>query len=200
MVKKFQFLAKKSRFRTFLQETFEVKILKRHTTLATNKILLEIGCGKGTGTRLIKKYFKPEKVYGVDVDAEVIEKAKKKTKSPNIIFSAGDAAKLPYKDKMFDAVFDFGVIYHITDWKQCLREIERVLKPEGQLIFEELSLDALNKSWAKTLRNFFDRPYKITYRRKEFLAFLEKEGWQVATKKILHPLMIEYFIVVAKRP
>jgi ubiquinone/menaquinone biosynthesis C-methylase UbiE len=200
MLKKIEFLAKKSHVRTFLQEVFEIRILKRHVTLAPNKTVLEIGCGKGTGTRLIKKYFHPDKTYGLDIDPKVIEAAKLKTKDKDIIFTVGDAAKLDFKDKMFDAVFDFGVIYHISNWKDSLREFKRVLKPGGLLILEELSIDTFEHSLGRLIRKFFDRPYKTMYRRDEFLEFLEKEGWRIATKKILHPLSLEYFIVIAKKP
>lgn len=198
MLRKFEILAKKSIVRTLLQEIFEVKILKRHVNLLKNETVLEIGCGKGTGTRLIKKYFHPGETYGLDIDPEEIEKAKKKTKDKDITFTVGDAAKLPYKDKMFDAIFDFGVLYHMDNWKTCLKEIKRVLKPDGQLILEELSVESFETS-GRVIKKFFDRPYKTMVKKGEFLAFLEKEGWSFVTKKIFHPLTLEYFIVIAKR-
>lgn len=200
MLSQFGILAKKSPIRTLLQEAFEVKILRKHINLPHNKTVLEIGCGKGTGTRLIKKYFHPEKTYGLDIDPEEIEKAKNKTKDKDIIFTVGDAAKLPFKDKTFDAIFDFGVIYHLDDWKASLKEMKRVLRPEGQLILEELSVESFEKSAGRFVRKFFDRPYKTMVKKGEILDFLEKEGWRMVTKKIFHPLMLEYFIVIAKKP
>jgi ubiquinone/menaquinone biosynthesis C-methylase UbiE len=39
---------------------------------------------------------------------------------------------------MFDAVFGFGVLHHVPDWKGGLAEIVRVLKKGGCYFFEEL--------------------------------------------------------------
>lgn len=200
MIKKFELLAKKSFVRTLLQEFVEVKVLRENVALKKNKIVLEIGCGTGVGTRLIKKYFYPAKTHGLDIDPAVIENAKKKTKDTDIVFEVGDAAKLPYKDKTYDAVFDFGVLYHIENWQACLKEIKRVLKPGGQLIIEELSLEALDHSLVKFLRKVFERPYKTMYKRDDFFAYMQEAGWHITTKKILHPLGLEYFIIIAAKP
>jgi len=55
-----------------------------------------------------------------------------------ILFSVGDCTRLPYRDGTMDAVFGFGVLHHIPDWRQALAEIARVLKPGGVYCFEEL--------------------------------------------------------------
>jgi ubiquinone/menaquinone biosynthesis C-methylase UbiE len=52
-----------------------------------------------------------------------------------------DASKLDFPDNHFDAVFDFGIIHHIPNWKDCIQELKRVLKPNGEVILEELSID-----------------------------------------------------------
>ena len=50
----------------------------------------------------------------------------------------GDAIRIPYKDGVMDAVFTFGVLHHVFDWRAALAEIARVLKKDGILFFEEL--------------------------------------------------------------
>jgi ubiquinone/menaquinone biosynthesis C-methylase UbiE len=50
----------------------------------------------------------------------------------------GDAALIPYKDNVMDAVFAFGVLHHVLDWRAALADIARVLKNNGLLFFEEL--------------------------------------------------------------
>jgi ubiquinone/menaquinone biosynthesis C-methylase UbiE len=49
-----------------------------------------------------------------------------------------DAQHLPYGDASFDAVFNFGIIHHLEDWEQGIREIARVLVKGGALYFEEI--------------------------------------------------------------
>jgi ubiquinone/menaquinone biosynthesis C-methylase UbiE len=49
-----------------------------------------------------------------------------------------DLAQLPYGDGVFDAVFGFGVLHHLPDWRQGLAELARVLKTGGSYYLEEL--------------------------------------------------------------
>jgi ubiquinone/menaquinone biosynthesis C-methylase UbiE len=49
----------------------------------------------------------------------------------------GDAERLPYRDGVLDAVFGFGVLHHLPDWREGVREIARVLKPGGIYFLEE---------------------------------------------------------------
>jgi ubiquinone/menaquinone biosynthesis C-methylase UbiE len=50
----------------------------------------------------------------------------------------GDVLHLPYCDSRLDAVFDFGVLHHVPDWRSALSEVCRVLKPGGVFYVEEL--------------------------------------------------------------
>ncbi len=54
-----------------------------------------------------------------------------------ICLYVGDALTLPYRDGVLDAVFGFGVLHHLPDWRAGLREIARVLKPGGIYFLEE---------------------------------------------------------------
>jgi len=40
-------------------------------------------------------------------------------------------------DGIFDAVFSFGVLHHMEDWRRAIKEVSRVLKPGGEFFFEE---------------------------------------------------------------
>lgn len=71
----------------------------------------------------------------------MIERAKRRVKVPHIAFEVGDASNLMFEDASFDAIFDFGIIHHIPNWQDSLKELHRLLKPGGQLILEDLSID-----------------------------------------------------------
>jgi ubiquinone/menaquinone biosynthesis C-methylase UbiE len=53
----------------------------------------------------------------------------------------GDATSLPYPDATFDAALLVTVLGEIPDREAALRELRRVLKPEGRLVIGELALD-----------------------------------------------------------
>lgn len=44
---------------------------------------------------------------------------------------------LDERDESFDAVFSFGVLHHMEDWRKAVKEISRVLKRGGEFFFEE---------------------------------------------------------------
>ena len=102
--------------------------------------ILEIGCGRGIGAKMILKNFKPAQLCLMDIDRGMIEKAQSNLSSgrnTQISFCAGDAAHLPFENSYFDAVFGFGFLHHVPAWRNGLSEIARVLKSEGKYYIEE---------------------------------------------------------------
>ena len=102
--------------------------------------ILEIGCGRGIGAKMILKNFTPTQLFLMDLDQSMIEKAQSTVSSngkTQISFCVGDAEHLPYADAYFDAVFGFGFLHHVPDWRKGLSEIGRVLKSEGKYYIEE---------------------------------------------------------------
>ena len=128
-----------SPFRHGLQRLV-IQWFKNTLPLKSGTNLLEIGCGRGAGARLILESFKPHKIYLMDLDIGMIQKAKlflSSTSQRKISYCAGDATRLPFEDSCFDAVFGFGFLHHVAAWREGLAEIARVLKPEGAYFIEE---------------------------------------------------------------
>ena len=127
-------------FRIF-QQRIEINVFYRMMQLKARARVLEIGCGRGVGAALISEKFQPAIMHAMDLDFEMIKKAQKRFKNHNLIragFYVGGVLQLPYKDATFDAVFGFGVLHHVPDWRGGLAEIARVLKKSGCYFFEEL--------------------------------------------------------------
>lgn len=123
------------------QQRIEIGWLKKKAPLSPGADILEIGCGRGAGAKLIHRTFAPARLHAQDLDFEMIRRARRYlgTQSSNgILLSAADSSRLPFKDRSFDAVFDFGVLHHVPDWQTAVSEIERVLKPGGRFYLEEL--------------------------------------------------------------
>jgi ubiquinone/menaquinone biosynthesis C-methylase UbiE len=117
-----------------------VQWFKSTMPIAPGANLLEVGCGRGAGARLILSKFQPRHLQLLDIDLTMIETASKYLsveKNRPISFCAGDAAYLPFATAHFDAVFGFGVLHHIPAWRIGLKEIARVLKPGGVYYLEE---------------------------------------------------------------
>ena len=88
------------------------------------KSLLDIG----TGSALFAEAFHDAgvEVAGVDINAEMIEAAKKHV--PGETFLLAPAESLPFADGLYDATF-FGVVFHeVADYAKALHEAYRVAR------------------------------------------------------------------------
>jgi ubiquinone/menaquinone biosynthesis C-methylase UbiE len=124
-----------------LQQRFEINWWQKRVTLPVGANILEIGCGRGAGSYLIKQAFRPAHIHAMDLDIDMIRKTGtylNPGQRTGISFFVGDVCALPLLDRTMDAVFGFGVLHHIPDWQGALREIARVMKPGGRYLFEEL--------------------------------------------------------------
>ena len=125
---KLEFLLMNNPIRTFVQERHEVRVLRDMTSIGHVERALEIGCGNGHGTQLIKKYFGPKRIDAVDLDEKMVEIARRKNDDSSIHYHVMDASRLGFSDSAFDVIFDFGIIHHIPNWRDCISEMNRVLK------------------------------------------------------------------------
>lgn len=99
--------------------------------------VLDIGCGTGALTILIKQQHPDVDVIGLDPDPKALEIARTKTKRAglSIEFVVGYGNRLGYADASFDRVFSSLMLHHLDSGTKLatLREVKRVLKPTGSL-------------------------------------------------------------------
>lgn len=113
-----------------------LKILAKHS----GGILLDIGCGSGGITTVLKETMKPGDAYGVDISPEAVALAREKgIKAYKVDVNK---SRLPFKDNFFDVVFCGEVIEHLFDPDFLLDEVYRVLKLGGILILTTPNLGA----------------------------------------------------------
>jgi ubiquinone/menaquinone biosynthesis C-methylase UbiE len=129
-----------SPLRRYIQQR-EALFFKRMHELPAAASCLEIGCGCGVGARIIQAVFAPLRIDALDIDPAMLDLARRKHSAwglRQLQLIAGDAQHLPYGDQIFDAVFNYGIVHHLEDWRQGIREVSRVLKPGGCFYFEEI--------------------------------------------------------------
>ena len=195
---KFEFFLMNNPIRNLIQRYLEIKRLRRFSSLPPNKTILEIGCGSGNGSKSIKKHFQTKRIYAIDLDERMINIAKRRNADDSITFEVQDATNLKYKNGSFDAVFVLGVLHHLPNWKDCLKELKRVLKSKGQLIIEDLSIETFSTPFGKLMKKLLDHPYDSMPKEGEFLVYLKKIGFKVAVHKN-YSALIRYFLVVARK-
>lgn len=98
--------------------------------------VLEVGCGPGHFTNMIKRYYPNCEVFGVDLDSGHIDFAKKKSAELNldVKYTVADVNNLPFEEGAFDIVFSHTLVEHLP-FENFVREQTRVLKRNGILIF-----------------------------------------------------------------
>lgn len=95
--------------------------------------ILDVGCGAGGLTKAIKEKRADLEVYGIDNNQQAIKMAKVKAQKVN--FKLSDAHKIDYGNYYFDALVMFDVLEHLKNPELVLKEIRRVLKPNGVFHF-----------------------------------------------------------------
>jgi ubiquinone/menaquinone biosynthesis C-methylase UbiE len=96
--------------------------------------VLDVGCGPGSISLGFAQIVAPAEVVGIDVEPGQVATAQALASERgvvNIRFEAGRAEALPYADGLFDAAFTHTLLEHVPDPLAVLREMRRVLKPDG---------------------------------------------------------------------
>ena len=162
--------------RAALQRWYEAPLLERLGGKTLAERVLEIGCGRGVGTQIILERFGAAEVHAFDLDPDMVARARRRLArypAERVRVGVGDAARIDAPAASYDAVFDFGIIHHISDWRRAVAEVRRVLRPGGRFFFEEVTRHALDR-W--TYRTFLEHPRTDRFSTEEFVAELERHG------------------------
>lgn len=135
-----EFIAMNSPLRACVQRHLSARHLLRLGGALNGGAVLEVGCGRGIGIEIILKSFHADHVDAFDLDQHMVNLAKRRYARDDDAVSiwTGDACSIPKPDASYDAVFDFGIVHHIPDWRRAITEIHRVLKPRGRFYAEEV--------------------------------------------------------------
>ncbi|MBR9690680.1 class I SAM-dependent methyltransferase [Candidatus Woesearchaeota archaeon] len=117
----------------------EKRLFKRLRKSTISKLagnILEIGVGTGKN---LPYYNSKAKVTGIDLSPKMLERAREKSRKLNLKIKLleMDAQKLKFKDNTFDYVVGSFVLCSIPGPVKALKEIKRVVKPKGKIIFIE---------------------------------------------------------------
>ena len=106
--------------------------------IPTGKRVLQVGCGSGVALPYLFKLFRPCALTGIDNDPTLLRDSRDRLHEEQIdadLFEA-DVRDMPFPDRSFDVVVDFGLCYHVKRPEEALREIDRVLDTRGTFVYE----------------------------------------------------------------
>ena len=97
--------------------------------------VLEVGCGSGElWKHFDQEVLKKKEIHVTDVSSGMVEDAAqllKKSGRDTLIFETEDCQKLSYASESFDGVIANHVLFYVKNLPEALREIRRVLRPDG---------------------------------------------------------------------
>ncbi|MEM9853544.1 MAG: bifunctional 2-polyprenyl-6-hydroxyphenol methylase/3-demethylubiquinol 3-O-methyltransferase UbiG [Pseudomonadota bacterium] len=103
--------------------------------------VLDLGCAGGFMAEALAE--RGARVTGIDPAADAIAAARAHGEGLGISYDVGFGEALPYADESFAHVVCVDVLEHVQDLGQVCREVERVLKPGGTLLFDTINRNPL---------------------------------------------------------
>ena len=155
---------------------------------ALSKEMKVLEIATGTGLIAINIAGSVQSIMATDFSPKMIETAAKKGAPDNVQFSVEDATALSFSDQTFDAVIISNALHIMPDPEVVLKNIRRVLKPNGLLIAPTFSHGHLRNSTWK-LNTFLLKMIGFeTYSKwkpEEYVDFINQNGFSVPTWKVL---------------
>jgi len=150
-----------------------------------DKEVLEIACGTGRFTVMMAE--RGADIVGMDISRAMLEQGREKARAAGVAdrldFMRGDAARLPFPDDHFDAVFAMR-FFHLADTPASfLSEMARVSK---EIVF----FDTFNRFSTRSLYNWLLPMGSRLYAGMEVESLLSKADLELATEE--HDFVLPY--------
>ena len=114
-------------------------------------IVLDLGCGPGFWTVEMQCSDSPISMYSSDLTRNALLLTKQRLKMYNLSsrYIQANAEELPFRSESFDYVNCQGVIHHTQKTENCIKEIARILKPEGKALISVYYKNVVLRNWSK---------------------------------------------------
>lgn len=128
-------MAKKAYYATgfykgpLLEERFQ-RVARLFASQPKGGRLLDIGCGDGSFSCVLKEAMGAEEVFGLDISPEAVKLAQEQGIRA-IELDVDAPGPYPFPSDYFDAIYCGEIIEHLFDPGHLLEEVYRLLKPEG---------------------------------------------------------------------
>ena len=96
------------------------------------KRVLDVASGEGYGSHLLSS--SATHVLGVDISAEAVAHANSSYGGERLRYVVASCTQVPEPDASFDVIVSFETIEHIVEHEAFLREVDRLLAPDGVFI------------------------------------------------------------------
>jgi 2-polyprenyl-6-hydroxyphenyl methylase/3-demethylubiquinone-9 3-methyltransferase len=123
--------AAQQRFRRARDTILRTLAARRRASPALD--VVDIGCGAGTQSIVWAEL--GHAVHAIDVNEPLVALARERAENAGfaVDFRVGSATALPWPDESADVCLALELLEHVADWRTCLNEFMRILRPGGAL-------------------------------------------------------------------
>jgi ubiquinone/menaquinone biosynthesis C-methylase UbiE len=159
-------------------------LLDQYCERNSNRTILDAGCGTGSNLMWLQRYARDDDVYGIDLNLQALQLSRERGCKRLVQASVTD---LPFDNSSFDLVTSFDVLVQLPTSGadvQAIREMYRVLKPEGIGFIRAAANEWLRSGHDEALGT------QKRYRLSELSSRLEHSGFVVLRATYANSLLL----------
>lgn len=166
------------RWKSYIANT--LSFLKTWAEISQTDTILDVACGTGEFERLLLSEYSSQQIVGVDISDKMLAIAKQKCSAyPQVSFQIASASNLPFDNDNFDVIVSANSFHYFDDPLAALKEMRRVLKPDGKVIILDWCRDYLTCKICDAILKIFDPAHQQCYTQNEFHRLLEDANFAV---------------------
>ncbi|OGU25712.1 MAG: hypothetical protein A2X85_14200 [Geobacteraceae bacterium GWF2_54_21] len=165
--------------------------------------VLELGCGAGYYTKEL--VLTGADISAIDISPDLLALAEQNVSSDHVTFLRENAYAMGFENESFDTVVGSSVLHHL-DVKPAIREIHRVLKKGGSMVFTEPNMlnpqIMLQKNIPYLKERLGDSPDETAFFKWQLIRLLKNHGFREITVEpfdFLHPSIPRVLIPAFER-
>jgi arsenite methyltransferase len=145
----FRFDEKTAQQLSMIYQTDDIKEMQRQFRIwfdpQPGEEILDVGCGTGINVLALSKLVGAAgKIIGIDNSEAMLAVARSRAASPNIEYQLKAIEQMDFPPDSFDGVVCTQVLGYVADPVRAIREMLRVVKPEGRVFISEADWDTLS--------------------------------------------------------
>jgi ubiquinone/menaquinone biosynthesis C-methylase UbiE len=155
--------------------------------LRGNSNFLDVGCGTGWAVCYVSRLLEGKGDFtGIDISEGMIDKAVENSRDlKNVRFYNASAEEIPLQSDYFDIAICTNSFHHYLNPLKALREMRRVLKPEGKLYILDITADDFIVRWIDSLVRKREKEHVRFYGSKEYRAMFAEVSLTYLKSKII---------------
>ena len=188
------------RWQGYLHKT--LSFIKAWEKISPSETVLDVACGTGELERLLLLDNPQQRITGVDISEEMLKVAQQKlSEFSQVSWKVAGSSELSLCNSCFDVVICANSFHYFEDPQGSLKEIQRVLKPNGRVII----LDWCKDYWVvwilDAVLQAFDSAHQQSYTQDEFHNLLTTAGFQInRATKFSYGIIWQFMVAEATLP